>query len=208
MPSLLISITRAGKIGAAVLLIIVGMGRLAVAHTQDRPALRAHAVQEPISVDGRLDEPAWSQAEAASGFVQFEPSEGAPATQRTAVRVLYGPRNLYVGAVLHDTDPAGIQRRLGRRDEFNRADWFVVSIDSYLDRRTAYVFAVNAAGVQFDAVDEDGRGGPPGQQGMDASWDAIWSSEVRVTDEGWVVEMAIPYSMLRFPRAEAQTWGI
>ncbi|MDQ3766677.1 MAG: carbohydrate binding family 9 domain-containing protein, partial [Actinomycetota bacterium] len=189
-------------------LALLGVGSPRALHAQSRPSLQARAVVSAIVVDGRLDESAWAEAEPASDFLQFEPSEGAPASQRSEVRVLYGPSTLYVGAMLYDTDTSAIERTLGRRDGFNRADWFVVSIDSYLDRRTAHVFAVNAAGVQFDAVEEDGRGGPPGPQGMDASWDAIWSSAVRIASEGWVVEMAIPYSMLRFPRADTQTWGI
>lgn len=183
---------------------------------QERPTLTA-APATTVTVDGRLAEPAWAEAEAATDFLQFEPSEGAPASQRTEVKVLYGPGSLYVGAVLHDSEPAEIERSLGRRDEFNRADWFVVSIDAYLDRRTAYAFGVNAAGVQFDAVQDGGGGGGPGPggggggptpDGMDESWDAIWSSAVEMTPEGWVVEMSIPYSMLRFRRAPSQTWGI
>ena len=116
-----------------------------------------------------------------------------------------------VGARLDDDDPSAIEATLGRRDDFNRADWFIVSIDAYLDRRTAYAFAVNAAGVQFDAVQSDAGddfGGGPGLPGMDESWDAIWAAAVRTTPEGWVAEIEIPYSMLRFPRAGSQTWGI
>jgi hypothetical protein len=191
-----------------------GGARVAAAQTPARPTLQARPAAGAIAVDGRLDEESWTQAAPATDFRQFEPSEGAPASQRTEVRVLYGPGSLYVGAVLHDTEPGAIERTLGRRDDFNRADWFIVSLDSYQDRRTAYAFAVNAAGVQYDAVQSGGGGGPggggggPGPQGMDPSWDAIWTSEVRVTAEGWVVEMAIPYSMLRFPRADVQTWGV
>jgi hypothetical protein len=199
---------------AALSLALLGAGEVGIAHAQDRPALRAAPAAGGITVDGRLDEEAWSQAEPATDFRQFEPSEGAPASQRTEVRVLYGTGSLYVGALLHDTDPSAIESALGRRDDFNRADWFIVSLDSYMDRRTAYAFAVNAAGVQFDAVQGGDGGGPggggggPGPEGMDPSWDAIWASEVRVTPEGWVVEMEIPYSMLRFPRADAQRWGV
>ena len=119
---------------------------------------------------------------------------------------VYGPSNIYLGAFLFDDESSKIQQTLGRRDQMNRADWFVVSIDSYLDRKTAYVFGVNAAGVQFDAI-RTGSGGGPGR-GMDESWDAIWASSAQVTSEGWAVEMRIPYSMLRFARASAQTWGI
>ena len=184
---------------------------------QDRHTVTAEPTSA-IVVDGRLDEAAWAQAEPATDFLQFEPDEGAPASQRTEVRVLYGPGDLYIGAILYDSDPALIERTLGRRDEFNRADWFLVSIDSYLDRRNAYAFGVNAAGVQFDASQGGGGGGPgpggggggggPTPFGMDPSWDAIWTSEVALTPEGWVVEMAIPYSMLRFRRAATQVWGV
>lgn len=185
------------------------------ASAQARPALEARPV-EAIEIDGRLDEDEWRSASPASGFLQLEPAEGAPASQATEVRVLYGPGALYVGATLSDDEPERIEATLGRRDEFNRADWFLVSIDSYLDRRTAYAFGVNAAGVQFDAVQGgEGGGGPgggggggPTPDGMDPSWDAIWTSAVQQTPDGWVVEMAIPYSMLRFRRAPQQTWGI
>ena len=181
----------------------------------ETPRLNAAPAEAPIALDGRLDEAAWMQAEPISGFRQFEPNEGAPATQRTEVRVLYGDDNLYVGATLYDDDPAAIKPSLGRRDDYNRADWFLVSIDSYLDRRTAYTFGLNAAGVQFDAIYTGDSGGPGGggggsnaPRGMDESWDAIWYSDVRVTDRGWIVEMRIPYSMLRFSEAAAQTWGV
>lgn len=183
---------------------------------QVRATVTAAAAGE-IEIDGVLDEPAWLTAEAATDFLQFEPSEGQPASQRTEVRVLYGPGHLFIGATLHDTAPELIEPTLGRRDDFNRADWFIVSIDSYLDRRNAYAFGVNAAGVQYDAVQGDaagggggpgGGGGGPNPSGMDPSWDAIWTSDVTRTAEGWTVEMAIPYSMLRFRRGAAQTWGV
>ncbi|MEJ2501803.1 MAG: DUF5916 domain-containing protein [Gemmatimonadota bacterium] len=184
---------------------------------QDRPSLSAAEVTSEITIDGRLDEAAWRAAGVATGFRQFEPSEGNPASQPTEVRVLYGPGSLFVGATLGDADPGAIEAALGRRDDFNRADWFLVSIDAYLDRRTAYTFGVNAAGVQYDATQADGGGfggpggpggGGGGLPGMDASWDAIWASDVRTTADGWTVELEIPYSMLRFPRAGSQTWGI
>jgi hypothetical protein len=203
------------RVSRTVSLLVLFSGAAASAAGQDRPSLAARPA-DGVVVDGRLDEAAWGEAAPATGFLQLEPAEGAPATQRTEVRVLYGPGSLYVGALLHDTEPTLIERSLGRRDEFNRADWFVVSIDSYLDRRTAYAFGVNAAGVQFDAAQGGGGGGPgpggggggPTPEGMDPSWDAIWTSAVALTPEGWAVEMSIPYSMLRFRRAETQRWGI
>ncbi len=153
-----------------------------------------------IAVDGRLDEAAWQAAGVASDFVQFEPDEGAPASFETEVRVLYGAGALYVGAVMHDPEPGQIRRPLSRRDDDGDAAVFVVGIDGYLDRRTAYQFAVTAAGVQLD--------GAQSGSSTDESWDAVWDSAVRVTPEGWVAELAIPYSMLRFSPSSEQTWGI
>lgn len=177
--------------------------------TAATPRLTADPVDGPIVIDGHLDEPEWGQSEMATEFLQFEPREGAPATQPTEVQVLYGPSSLYVGAMLYDDEPDRIQETLGRRDEYTQADWFAISIDSHLDRKTAFLFAINAAGVQYDALraeDVDEDAGPGG--GGDKSWNAIWYSSVRVTSNGWIAEMQIPYSMLRFSRADVQIWGV
>lgn len=168
----------------------------------DEPSSRtltAHRISGDIAIDGRLDEADWATAPAATAFRQFEPDEGAPPSQKTEVRVLYGNNALYVGAHLYDDAPDRIMRTLGRRDDFNQADWFIVSIDSYRDRKTAYTFGLNAAGVQIDGVTT---------REFDRSWDAVWDGAVRVGADGWVVEMRIPYSMLRFTDADQQTWGI
>ena len=171
--------------------------------------LRAGPISGAINVDGRLDEAGWQTAAIATRFKQYEPNEGEAATQRTEVRILYGGAAVYISAVLHDDEPNQIMRTLGRRDDFNRADWFIASIDSYFDRKTAYNFAVNAAGIQADGI-ISGRSSfrRSGGFGFDTSWDAVWDAAARVTDKGWVVEMRIPYSMLRFPEAEVQKWGI
>ena len=163
-----------------------------------RPHLTA-APAAGIAVDGRLDDAPWADAEAASGFVQFEPTEGEPASERTEVRVLRGPDALYVGATMHDQDPASIRQALSRRDDPGDADHFVIAIDGYNDQRTARVFGVTAAGVQFDALLEGERD--------DDSWDAVWSSAVRVGPDGWTAEMRIPYSQLRFSEGSA-SWGL
>lgn len=176
---------------------------------QDVRTINSHSIDEFIRIDGFLDEDDWSQAEIATGFRQFTPDEGVLGTQQTEVRILYGEGGIYVGAIMYDDNPSQIEQTLGRRDDFNRADWFVVSFDSYFNRQNAYTFGVNAAGIQYDGIRSSGGfGGGPGLPGVDESWDAIWYSEVRVTDEGWVVEMQIPYSMLRFPESEVQTWGV
>jgi len=171
----------------------------ATATTAD--GLRIHTaarVTSSIRVDGVLDEADWAQVEPATDFVQFDPDEGEPATQRTEARILYGTSAIYIGATLYD-DPGEIRRILTRRDETNGADAFLVGFDSYNDRKTAYLFMVTAAGVQADAIFSG--------NGDDDSWDAVWDSAVRITSEGWVVEMAIPYSQLRFAEGET-SWGL
>lgn len=97
-------------------LLLASLTALPIGTPDDPRLLSASPTESPVSVDGRLDEPAWTQAEAATDFVQFEPDEGAPASQRTEVRVLYGPTALYVGAVLYDDTPERIRRSLSRRD--------------------------------------------------------------------------------------------
>ena len=152
-----------------------------------------------VAVDGRLDESAWAAAEVATGFVQFEPSEGEPASERTEVRVLRGADALVVGARMRASSPGEIRTTLSRRDDDGGADAFVVSLDSYDDGRTAYVFGVTAAGVQFDAILEGRRD--------DESWDAVWESAVHVDGQGWTAELRIPYSQLRFTEGSA-SWGV
>ena len=164
-----------------------------------RPTVTAVAAEGAVVVDGVLDEAAWDAAEPATGFVQFEPDEGAPASDRTEVRVLRTPGGLVVGARMFASDPGQIRRVLSRRDDTGGADAFVVALDSYNDDRTAYVFGVTAAGVRFDGVLEG--------DDEDRSWDAVWDSAVRVGPDGWTAELRIPYSQLRYNAASA-SWGV
>lgn len=176
---------------------------------QQTQTINAHQIDSSIRIDGRLDEEVWGEAEMATDFRQFTPNEGDSPSQKTEVRILYGEDGIYVGATLYDDNPAEIERALGRRDDYNRADWFIVSFDSYFNRQNAFTFAVNAGGVQYDGIRSSGGfGGGPGIPGVDESWDAVWYSDVSITNDGWVIEIEIPYSMLRFSAAEIQTWGV
>lgn len=176
----------------------------AFGQNESHPRVQAYRIDSEISVDGSLDEDAWADADVATGFRQFEPNEGEPASQDTEVRILYGPEAIYVGAMMHAENPSQIMATLGRRDEYNRADWITVSFDSNNNQETAYTFAVNAAGIQLDGLRSGSGGfGPP----VDVSWDAVWASDAAVTSEGWVAEMRIPYSMLRFSEGASQ-WRV
>ncbi|OLD60154.1 MAG: hypothetical protein AUF60_02305 [Gemmatimonadetes bacterium 13_1_20CM_69_28] len=164
-------------------------------------AARVAPAARPV-LDGRLDDPAWTLATPVGGLMQRDPQEGAPATERVDVRILYDAEALYIGARLFDSSPQAIIRRLGRRDATTHSDEFRVLLDSYHDRRTAFEFIVNAAGVKRDVLLGDDGGY------SDDSWDAVWEAATTVDSLGWTVEMRIPLSQLRFSGASAQVWGV
>ena len=163
--------------------------------------VRAVRTPEPPQIDGRLSEDAWSQAPIADGFIQRDPDEGRPATEQTEVRVLYDQDAVYIGARLHDSQPALIARRLSARDELPDADHLTIYLDPRHDHLTGAQFTITAAGVQRDAVISNDTSESP-------SWDAVWSSAVTVDATGWSAEIRIPLSQLRFNAGSAQTWGI
>ena len=167
------------------------------------PTLRAVRVDAPPTIDGRLDEAAWSRAQVATGFTQMQPDPGAPARQRTEVRILYDDQALYIAARLHDTAPDSVVAQLGRRDSRVYSDWFMVGIDSYHDRRTAFTFGINPRGVLVDLLLHN-------DTEEDISWDAVWDGAAARDAEGWTAEMRIPLSQLRFsaPDGDGQQWGV
>jgi len=155
-----------------------------------------------ISVDGRLEEADWAQAQPATEFVAQLPTEGATPLEPTEVRVLYDGEALYIGARLFESDPAQIRSQLVRRDQEGASDYFAVLLDSNLDRRTGYYFQVSSAGVQGDRFLYD-------DTSEDSSWDAVWESAVHTDAEGWSVEIRIPFARLRTEASPGpQTWGI
>ena len=166
------------------------------------PLLRAQRLTEsPPTIDGVLDESDWALAAVARDFVVLAPNEGEPPAERTEARVLYGDEALYVGIRAFDRPPDPIAAQPGRRDDRLHSDWVEVVIDSYLDRKTAFGFSVNPAGVKSD-------GYRYGDTGQDDSWDGVWDAAARTDQEGWTAEFRIPYSQLRFEGTGRQTWGI
>ena len=162
-----------------------------------------------ITVDGKLDDPAWGNVPAITNFRQYQPAEGQPATQRTEVRIIYDADAIYVGARMYDSLGAkGARAPLARRDQlldsngnngsFNSltTDKLVVILDPYHNHIDRALFEVNPAGVKGDQFDGDD------------SWDPVWEAAAHVDSLGWTAEMRIPYSQLRFSRAAVQTWGL
>jgi hypothetical protein len=153
-----------------------------------------------VRVNGTIREDVWQTAVPASAFVQREPHEGAPPSQRTEFRVAYDAATIYVRVRAFDTEPNKIVGYLTRRDGRSPSDWIRVLIDSYRDRRTAFEFAVNPAGVKQDTYwyNDNSR---------DDSWDAVWDVTVSRDSQGWTAEFRIPFSQLRFTGGEAKSVG-
>jgi hypothetical protein len=171
-------------------------------------SLEAFKINTPIKIDGILDESVWNQAAIADSFIENSPNYGAVAKHPTIVRVLYSDQAIYVGAYMYD-DPKKIRKQLTARDGEQRQDidYFSVFFDTYNDNQNGYQFLVTARNVQTDGrlvANRVSQFGLP----TDYSWDAVWESKVTIQKDGWVVEMKIPYSALRFSKKEVQDWGI
>lgn len=150
--------------------------------------------KSPIHIDGVLDEPDWRAAPVAGGFTESYPDAGATPKDRTEVRVLYDDEAIYVGVRMSDSQPSAIAAPLTRRDDYGLySDWVHVIIGPYHDRRTAYRFAVNPAGVKRDVLEYN-------DLGEDENWDAVWSVAVTTDSSGWTAEYRIPLSQLSVPR--------
>lgn len=160
-------------------------------------------IEQPITIDGKLDEVQWQSVQPAKDFITFEPDNGKPEhnNQKTEVKVLYDDHSIYIGAILYDNEPDKILKEITERDNFGASDFFGVFINGFNDGQQEYSFFVSAANGQADCVRTS-------QNGEDFSWDAIWLSDIQITEKGWVVEMKIPYAALRFSKDSKQKWGI
>lgn len=194
------------RIAAALLLAlaaVAGAQPLSLASPDGRRALAAARAPAPPVIDGVLDEAVWQSAPPARDFVQSDPREGAPATERTEVVVAYDDAFLYIGARCFDTDPAGIVVNDIHKD-FPAAeqDTFEVLLDTFADRRNGFVFGTNARGARADTqIANEGRDVNP-------NWDAVWWVAATTTADGWTAEFRIPFKTLRFDPGEGHLWGI
>jgi hypothetical protein len=168
----------------------------------NKKSLEIVKVTEAPKIDGVLNESAWENAAVAKDFIQYEPYNGKEPSLPTEVKVIYDDHAVYFGAIMHDPNPDSIIADLGVRDEFTgmNSDLFTVLISTFNDGINAVEFMVSASGIQSD--------GKHNGNNSDSNWDGVWESEVQINDDGWVVEMRIPYSALRFSKDDIQTWGI
>jgi len=154
----------------------------------------------PPNINGILDDKAWNLVKWSGDFTQKSPYEYAQPSQKTAFKILYDDHNIYVAIRAFDTEPDKIEKRLSRRDEFE-GDWVAVSFDSYDDDRTGFNFYVTAAGVKADVINTS-------DTKSDDTWDPVWYVKVSSDELGWVAEMRIPLTQLRFAKIEKHIWGL
>jgi hypothetical protein len=171
--------------------------------THGNKTLRAVATETPVLVDGSLDEPAWQEASIALGFLQRDPQEGQPSSERTEFRVLYTPSTLYIAVLCYDSAPQQILANDRQRDSsLENDDIISIVFDTFHDHRNAYLFRTNPLGTQYDAlVTDEGRT-------VNSNWDERWDVAARIHEAGWSAEFAIPFKTLRTSEENGTAWGL
>ena len=167
----------------------------------EKKRYQATKVQVPPEINGIIDDEAWKQGTWADDFIQNEPYNGRQASQRTEFKILFDEDNLYVAFKALDTSPDSIVNRMTRRDQVD-GDLVAIIVDSFHDLRTGFVFGVSSANVKYDFMITNNG------QGEDQSWDPNWWVKTSINDEGWVAEMKIPFSQVRFEKKSGEVWGL
>jgi len=172
-----------------------------VAQTSDKKQYKAEEITITPEINGILDEEIWQGGAWIDDFTQNEPYNGAKASQRTEFKIVFDKDNIYVGIKAFDTSPDSIVNRLTRRDHVD-GDLVAIVVDSFHDLRTGFVFGISSAGVKYDMmITNDGQNG-------DESWDPNWWSKTSINSEGWIAEMKIPFSQVRFENNSGDVWGL
>ncbi|MEJ2502412.1 MAG: DUF5916 domain-containing protein [Gemmatimonadota bacterium] len=193
--------TRMALAGSLAVLALLAEPQASIAQTGAAPVLRAGHSTGGLQIDGRLDEPAWAEADSIAGLTETEPDEGGRPAGRTVVRVLAGPDALIVGVVAYDPDPDGIVSYAVTRDaRLDGEDHVRFVLDTYRDGRSGYIFAVNPKGARYDALVAN-RG-----EGENSDWDGLWEARTARGPWGWSVEVRIPVRSLVFGEG-LEAWG-
>ena len=210
-------------------LILVLVSAAPVPARENRKA-RAHLIQQPPVLNGRVDEAVWQAMEPVTGFTQQEPNEGEPATEQTEVRIGFDADNLYIGIICFDSQPDNIVVTQNRRDALlTDTDSVQILLDTFHDHQQAFIFGTSPTGIEYDGqVSKAGQGrggvGMPARAGGQGSrggssqrggasafnlnWDGVWKVRSQVTSRGWESEMVIPFKTLRYSSDREQVWGL
>lgn len=185
--------------------LLLALFTIACVRAQDAPKL-SYTTQrlqnKPPQVDGKLDDPCWSEGYWHTEFIQQIPNEAAAPSQRTAMKILYDDHDIYVAFRAWDTEPEKIDRRAGRRDAMN-GDMIGVCFDSYFDHLSGFEFDLTAAGAKTDLI-------LMSKFNFDANWDAVWDGKVGTEDSAWTAEMRIPFNQVRYSNKNDREiiWGL
>jgi hypothetical protein len=182
------------------LLLLVNLSFI-TAQTPEKKQYPVTKILKAPSIDGILDDESWTKGTWLNDFIQHEPYNGAASSQKTEFKIVFDDDNIYAAFKAYDTSPDSIVRRLTRRDNID-GDLIGLAFDSYFDKRTAFLFGVSAGGVKWDQMMTDNG------NSEDLSWDPNWWVKVSVNSEGWVAEMKIPFSQVRFSKNGGDTWGL
>jgi hypothetical protein len=173
---------------------IISFACIAQSQTKSHTAFR---ITESPKIDGIINEDIWKNNAPVTDFIQYEPVYAIYPTQKTSVWIAYDNTAIYVAAFLYDRNPDSILHQLGNRDDEDlNADEFGIQFDTYNNQSDAYTFQVSASGVQSDFRIND------------ITFNAVWQSAVKINNQGWCVELKIPYSAIRFPAILQQIWGL
>lgn len=174
-----------------------------ILYSQNKKVVSAKRIKNPPKIDGILNENIWNDLNPAKEFIMTEPYNGKleRITEKSEVFIAYDDNAIYFGAKLYDKNAHLILEEFGARDDKNKnADMFEIWLNPFNDGINQFNFGVTAAGVQFDGIFNG--------QSLDMNWDAVWESEITKNNKGWFIEIKIPYSAIRFPRIDAQEWGL
>jgi hypothetical protein len=189
---------------AAAVLALLASGSAGFADPPPRKQARAFRVPaDAVRLDGRLDEAVWRDTPPLTDFVQKEPTEGAPPSDRMEVWIVYDDQALYVAGRMATQGRASIQSPIGRRDNVAQSEHLYIALDTFLDRRTAYTFGVTASGVRLDFYHPNDD-----EYDVDGTFEPVWEARAAIEDQAWTCEMRIPLSQLRFNDRPEQVWGM
>ena len=171
---------------------------------RELPRMSAHRTSEEIKVDGVLDEPVWQNVQPIRQLYQIQPDQGDPATEQSKVRILYDDQKLYFGFIFFDSEMNKIVANDMRRDSsgLRSNDYGFLLLDTYNDRRNAVFFRFTPVGGMEDTAVSNSGGS------LNTSWDIVWECRCRINEDNWTVEIAIPFSQLRFEKNEVMNWGL
>lgn len=186
----------------SILIFIIVFCTYSNAFSQDKKTLNIERTEYAPKIDGVLDDAVWQNAEIATDFISFRPDigESLPNNERTEVKMTFDDNAIYIAAYLYD-DPTKIMKQLTNRDNFGQNDFFAVILNPNNDAQNDTEFFVSSSGTQSDAISNP-------TNGEDFGWNAVWDSAVKIVDDGWIVEMKIPYRCLRFAEQDAPIWGL